>query len=74
MNSIYALAFAAYQTYGRETAKRMLTPPRAFIEKACAKTGADVAKAIEERDEAVEETLELLESMVDKDFVDPEGN
>lgn len=67
---MWQTALMLYKLMGREAARRFLTPPRKFVEAACAKTGADVAKAIEERDEAVNETLEFLESIADAGFVD----
>ena len=71
MNS-WQLALSVYKTFGRDAAKRFLTPPKSFVEKTCAKTGADPAAAMEERNEAVEEALEFLESLVDADFEDPD--
>ena len=68
----YELAWAIYRTFGKEAARRFLTPPRSSVERLCKRTGADVTKALEERDEAVTETLEFLESMIDKDFEDPD--
>jgi hypothetical protein len=71
-NNLVEIALGIYKTFGRSAAKRALTPPRAWVEKACAGTGANVAEALEERDEWVEELLEFLESIVDSDFVDPD--
>ena len=70
---MWSTLLMVYKLAGREAAKRMLTPPRKFVEAACAKTGADFTKALEERNEAVEETLEFLESMADSDFDDPDN-
>lgn len=72
MNSIWPQVLAIYKMFGRDAAKRMLTPPRKFVEAACTKTGADVEKALNERAEMVEEALEFLESLTDTDFEDPE--
>lgn len=71
MNAL-AIALSIYKTFGRESAKRFLTPPRKWIEQVCTKSGANVEKAIEERNEAVEETLEFIESLIDQDFEDPD--
>ena len=62
--------FAIYKTFGRDAAKRFLTPPRKFVEQACMKSGADVEEALRQRAQAVDETLEFLESLVDIDFED----
>lgn len=58
-----------YRTAGREAALRALTPPRRAVEAVCRQTGADVDKALRQRDQAAEETLEFLESMADSDYV-----
>jgi len=70
--NFWATALAVYKMFGREHLKRFLTPPRSAIERICARTGADVEKAVEERNEMVEEVIEFVESLVDKDFVDPD--
>lgn len=72
MGNIWTLALSVYRAFGKDAAKRFLTPPRKQVEAICAKTGADVAKALEERDEFVAEALEFLESLVDADFEDPD--
>lgn len=61
---------AVYKTFGRDAAKRMLTPPRKFVEQACTKSGADIETAIIQRGQMVDEALEFLESLVDADFED----
>lgn len=65
--------YAVYKVFGRNALKGALTPSRALVERVCKRTGADVAKAMEERNEAVEEMLEFFEACTDKDFEDPEG-
>lgn len=72
MNNMITMVLAVYKTFGREPAKRMLTPPRKAIEAVCAKTGADVTKALEERDEWVQAGMEFIESLADADFEDPD--
>lgn len=69
---LFSLALGLYKTFGRDACKRFLTPPRSAVEHVCAKTGADVDQAIQERNEAVEQMLQFIESCVDKDFVDPD--
>jgi hypothetical protein len=69
--NMWPLLLSIYRAYGADAAKRMLTPPRKWVESVCAKTGADVEIAIQERDEAVQETLEFLESLVDTPIDDP---
>lgn len=61
-----------YKLGGASAVRRALTPPKSFVERVCARTGADVAKAIEERNEAVDEQIEFLDSLLDKDFEDPD--
>jgi hypothetical protein len=70
--NLIEIALGIYKTFGREAAKRALTPPKAWVESACKKTGADINEALEERNEAVEELLEFIESIADKNFVDPD--
>lgn len=65
-------ALALYKVFGREYVKRWLTPPRRVVEQACKKSGANLEKALEERNEYAEELLEFLESMVDVNFQDPD--
>jgi hypothetical protein len=69
--TIFDLALAVLHTQGKDAARRFITPPRAFVEKACAKSGADVEMAIKERDEAVAAELEFLESLIDPAFTEP---
>ena len=61
-----------YKFGGSNAVRRALTPPKSFVEKVCKRTGADVAKAMEERNEALDEILEFLDSLVDADFEDPD--
>ncbi len=61
-----------YRFGGREAVKRAVTPPKRWVERACAKTGADVQKSLEERDEAVQQLVEFVESLSDPDFEDPD--
>ncbi len=70
--NLFALALATYKMFGREACKRALTPQKQFVEAACKKSGASFEKAMEERNEAVEETLEFIESMLDAEFDDPD--
>jgi hypothetical protein len=70
--NLWQVALFVYKTQGADAAKRMITPPESFVKAVTNSTGADFAKALKERDEAVEENLEFLESLVDKDFEDPE--
>lgn len=66
---MFTQALALYKVFGREAAKRLLTPPKSMVEAACRKTGANLQEALRQRDQAVEETLEFLESVADSDFV-----
>lgn len=61
-----------YKMGGSLAVKRALTPPKSFVEKVCKRTGADPAKALEERNEAVDEFIEFFDSLVDEDFEDPD--
>lgn len=70
--SYIEIALSIYKTFGRTAARRFLTPPEKVVRAVCAKTGADIAEALEERNEFVEEALEFLESLVDEDFEDPD--
>lgn len=70
--NLWEVALLAYKSEGREAAKRILTPPEKFVRQMCEKSGADPEKALEERDEAVEENLEFLESIIDHNFEDPD--
>lgn len=62
----------AYKFGGENAVRRMLTVPRKTVERVCAKTGANVAQAINERNEAVEEMVEFIASMIEVDFEDPD--
>jgi transposase len=62
--------YSIYKTFGRGAAERALTPPRKFVERICARTGADVEEALRQRKQAVTEILEFLESLTDADFED----
>jgi hypothetical protein len=57
---------------GEPALRRALTMPRSKVAAVCAKTGANLDQAIEERDEAVEQTVQFVLSMVDHDFEDPD--
>lgn len=61
-----------YREKGEDAVRRFLTPPEAWVRKVCKQTGADPDAALRERNEAVEETIEFLRSLVDKDFEDPD--
>lgn len=66
------LILLIYKSGGEDAVRRFLTTPEGVVKRICARTGADVAKALEERNEAVQETLEFFESLTDKDFEDPD--
>jgi len=66
------IVISVYKTFGREAAKRFITPPRSVIKQLIDKTGANFELAIEERDEFVEQTLQFVESCLDADFDDPD--
>jgi len=70
--NLLEIALMIYKLAGRDAAKRALTPPKGWVESACKKTGADLNEALEERNEAVEELLEFIESVADKNFQDPD--
>lgn len=61
-----------YKLGGSVAVRRALTPPRSWVEKVCKRTGANVDEALEERNEAINEVVEFFESLVDKDFEDPD--
>lgn len=65
-------AVMLYRLFGRGVVKGWLTPPRAMIEAVVKVTGADFDAAVRERDEAVEELLEFIESLVNPKFADPD--
>lgn len=69
---LWPVIMIIYQTQGRAAVKRFLTPPKAWVEGLCKANGTDAKKALKERDEAAEEMLQFLESMVDKEWVDPD--
>ena len=60
------------KVFGVEAARRAMTPPEKWVREVCAKTGADPEAAIQERNEAVEESVEFLESLLEHDFTDPD--
>lgn len=70
--NLWSILLFVYKNSGSEAVKRFLTPPEAFVRTVTQATGADFETALEERKEAVEETLEFLEALVDKDFTDPD--
>ena len=72
--NLWTILLFLYKTAGKDTVVRFLTPPESMVKAITASTGADLAEAIEERNEAVEEMVEFLESLVDKDFEDPDAN
>lgn len=70
--NLWAILLFVYKNSGRDAVKRFLTPPESFVKAVTDATGAGFNVALEERQEAVEETLEFLEALVDKNFTDPD--
>jgi len=70
--NLWSILLFVYKTAGRDAVKRFLTPPESFVMAVTAATGAGFNVALEERQEAVEETMEFLDALVDKDFEDPD--
>lgn len=64
--------YAVYKMFGASAVRRMLTPPEKWVRKTAVANGADPDEAVRQRNQAVEETVEFLESMVDPDFEDLE--
>jgi len=71
--NIYDLLLGIYREKGRDGVKRFLTPPENYVRHICKKTGADFDEAIVQRDQAVEETLQFVESLVDNNFDEEEA-
>ena len=72
MMNMWSIMYMYAKVFGVEAARRALTPPEAWVRTVCAKTGADPEKAIAERNEAVNENVEFLESLIEHDFEDPD--
>lgn len=53
-SSLITIALAMAMTQGEAAVQRAFTPPEAWVRGICSKTGADPAKAIEERNESAE--------------------
>jgi hypothetical protein len=70
--NLWSILLFVYKNSGKDAVARFLTPPESFVRLVTTATGADLSAALEERKEAVEETLEFLEALVDKDFTDPD--
>lgn len=70
--NLWSILLFLYKTAGKDVVVRFLTPPASMVKAITASTGADYDEAIAERGEAVEEMVEFLESLVDKDFEDPD--
>lgn len=70
--NLWSILLFLYKTAGKDAVVRFLTPPASMVKSLTTSTGADFDTAMEERDEAVQETVEFLESLVDKEFEDPD--
>lgn len=70
--NLWSILLFLYKTAGRDAVVRFLTPPASMVKAITDATGANFDEAIAERGEAVEESIEFLESLVDKDFEDPD--
>lgn len=67
--NLWSILLFVYRTNGgREAVRRFLTPPESFVRATCKVTGANAAVALDERKEAVQESLEFLEALVSVDF------
>lgn len=53
-NSLLSLAIALAISQGEPAVRAAFTPPQAWVQSVCKKTGASVTQAIEERDEAAQ--------------------
>jgi hypothetical protein len=72
--NLWSILLFVYKSAGKESVVRFLTPPTSMVKSITTSTGANFEQAVEERGEAVEEMLEFLEALVDKDFEDPDTN
>lgn len=69
--NLYEVLIMIYKYGGKEAVKRFITPPEEFLARVKNKK-VPLAVVLEERDEAIEETMELFESIIDENFVDPD--
>lgn len=71
--NFWQIIFLLYKVGGRDAVTRFFTVPQSVLEKVpTGKIPGRLVALVEERDEFVEEAMELLDAAIDEDWVDPD--